>query len=119
MTADILTVSRAEPAGPVPVLAAAGEIDSDSRAVLSDAAEAALRDGGNRLVIDLAAVSFCDSGGLSLFVDLHRLTLSRGGALRLARPQPAVMSVIYATNLDRLLQLDPTVEDAVRALTTA
>jgi anti-sigma B factor antagonist len=118
MTADILTVTRADASGPVPVLAAAGEIDSDSRVLLSDAAEAALRDGENRLVIDLAEVSFCDSGGLSLFVDLHRLTLSRGGSLRLACVQPAVMSVVYATNLDRLLMLDPTVEDAVKALTT-
>jgi anti-sigma B factor antagonist len=115
MTDAILTVSRADSTGPVPVLAAAGEIDHDSRAVLSDAADAALRDGGSRLVIDMAAVSFCDSGGLSLFVDLHRLTSSRGGSLRLARVQPAVLSVILATNLDRLLGLDPTVEDAVRA----
>jgi anti-sigma B factor antagonist len=60
-------------------------------------------------------VSFCDSGGLSLFVDLHRATTARGGSLRLAGMQPPVRSVIDATNLDRLLPLHPTVDDAVHA----
>jgi anti-sigma B factor antagonist len=115
MTTQILTVTLAYPTGPVPVLAAAGELDIDSRTVLREAADAALRDSGNRLVIDLRAVSFCDSAGLSLFVDLHRLTTVRGGALRLACTQPPVLAVIGATNLDRLLHLDPTVEQAVRA----
>ncbi len=112
---QILTVTAADPAQPVAVLAAAGEIDHDSRDVLADAANAALQNGTSRLVIDLAAVSFCDSGGLSLFVDLHKATTAQGGSLRLAGAQPSVLSVIHATNLDRLLALDPTVADAVRA----
>jgi anti-anti-sigma factor len=115
MTDQMLTVTRADMAEPVPVLAAAGEIDHDSRELLRDAALLALGDRGSRLVLDLAGVSFCDSGGLSLFVDLHRLTTSRGGGLRLARAQPVVVSVLQATNLDRLLALDPTVEEAIRA----
>ena len=116
MTEQILTVSRADTTGPVPVLTVAGEIDHDSRDVLWDAANLALRDGGNRLVLDLGAVSFCDSGGLGLFLELHRLTTSRGGSLRLARVQPPVQMVLDVTNLDRLVRVDPTVEDALRAL---
>jgi anti-sigma B factor antagonist len=115
MTQDILTVTRADTTPSVPVLAAAGELDHDSCDLLRDAADAALPDRGNRLVIDLGAVSFCDSGGLSLLLDLHRLTTARGGSLQLARVQPPVLSVIHATSLDRLLNLCPTVEDAVRA----
>ncbi|GIG92195.1 STAS domain-containing protein [Plantactinospora endophytica] len=112
---EILTVSRADTTGSVPVLAAVGEIDHDSRDILREAADLALRDGGSRLVIDLGDVSFCDSGGLGLFLELHRLTTARGGALRLARVPPPVQLVLGATNLDRLLHLEPTVEDAVRA----
>lgn len=112
---QILTVTAADPAQPVAVLTAAGEIDHDSRDVLADAANAVLRNGTSRLVIDLGAVSFCDSGGLSLFVDLHKATTARGGSLRLACVQPDVEAVIHTTNLDRLLTLDPTVADAVRA----
>jgi anti-anti-sigma factor len=115
MTEQILTVVPQPATGPVAVLAAAGEIDHDSRDVLAAAAASVLRNGGSRLVIDLADVSFCDSGGLSLFLDLHRDTSARGGSLRLAGARPTVLAVIHATNLDRLLSLDATVEDAVRA----
>jgi anti-anti-sigma factor len=117
MTDQILTVTPVPTTEPVAVLTAAGEIDHDSRDVLSAAAADALGNGASRLVIDLAAVSFCDSGGLSLFLDLHRDTTARGGSLRLACVQPPVLAVIHATNLDRLLPMDATVEDAVRAAT--
>lgn len=115
MTDETLTVSTLHAPGPVTVLAVAGEIDHDSREVLGRAATAVLHDGGTRLVLDLAGVSFCDSGGLSLLVDLHRATAARGGSLRLACLQPDVLGVITATNLDRLLPVHPSVEDAVRA----
>ncbi len=115
MMEPILTVTETDTSEPVTVLAAAGEIDHDSRYVLGDAAADVLRRGDRRLIIDLSGVSFCDSGGLSLFLDLHRDTTAQGGSLRLARVQPPVLAVIRATNLDRLLPVDPTVEDAVRA----
>ena len=112
---QILSVTTAQTAEAVAVLTAVGEIDHDSRDVLDRAAAAVLQDRGSRLVIDLAGVSFCDSGGLSLFLDLHKATTARGGSLRLACAGPAVLSVIHTTNLERLLALHPTVEDAVRA----
>ena len=115
MMEPILTVVPARTTGSVTVLAAAGEIDHDSREVLSDAADAVLSEGCNRLVIDLTRVSFCDSGGLSLFLDLHKAAVAAGGSLRLAGAQPPVLAVVHATNLDRMLHLHDTVEDAVRA----
>ena len=115
MIEPILTVTTAAPAPGVTVLSAAGEIDHDSHHVLGDAAEAALRDSGGLLVIDLTEVTFCDSGGLSLFVGLHKRATATGGRLRLACPQPPVLAVLHATNLDRLLSVHPTVDEAVRA----
>ena len=115
MTEEILKVTAEDVPGLVTVLTAAGEIDHDSRDVLADAAEEVLQRRGVRLVIDLSAVTFCDSGGLSLFIDLHRRVTARGGSLRLASPQATVVTVLRATNLDRLLDLHPTVDDAVRA----
>ena len=104
----------------VPVLRPAGEVDL--------AAGGVLRPGWLTLcdvvrpelvVVDLAAVTFCDSGGLSLFIDLHQRLDTRGGSLGLAAVQAPVLSVLRAANLDRLLNLYPTVDDAVQAgLTT-
>ncbi|MDI6102686.1 STAS domain-containing protein [Actinoplanes sp. NEAU-A12] len=97
------------------VLSATGEIDGDSRKILGEAADAAIAAGQHRLVIDLTGVTFCDSGGLSLFVELHRRITALGGELRLAGLREMVATVVRATNLDRLLLLYPTVDEAVEA----
>jgi len=115
MTQQILTVTTRHPAPRLAVLSAAGELDHDSRTVLADAAETAVRGGRDLLVIDLTAVTFCDSGGLALFVELHRNATAGEGQVRLAGTQPPVLTVLHATNLDRILPLHPTVESAVRA----
>ena len=115
MTDEFLTVTAKSPAERTTVLTAVGEIDHDSRRTLDDAADEALRQGHHRLVIDLSEVTFCDSGGLNLFVDLHRKTIELNGGLRLAGMQPAVAAVVRATNLDRLLSLHPTADQAVAA----
>ena len=115
MMEQILTVTAADTGTPVTVLRAAGEIDHDSRHVLAEAADRAIREGRHRLVIDLTAVTFCDSGGLSLLVDLHKQTTALGGQLRLAGTQPPVTTVLQATHLDRLLPLHPTADEAVHA----
>jgi anti-anti-sigma factor len=115
MMEQFLTVTVKDLPGPVTVLTAAGEIDHDSQYVLDDAAGEVLERGGDRLVIDLSAVTFCDSAGLSLFIQLHRRLSDRGGSLCLASAQAPVLTVLRATNLDRLLALHSTVDDAVRA----
>lgn len=119
MMDPILTVTTNEIGQHVAVLSAAGEIDHDSRTILGDAADAVIRQGRDRLVVDLAGVTFCDSGGLSLFVDLHRRTAALCGRFHLAGARPAVSAVLQATNLDRLLAVHPTVEEAVDASTAA
>ena len=115
MTEPILTVATAAPEPGVTVVSAAGEIDHDSHHVLGDAVDTALRQGAERVVIDLTEVTFCDSGGLSLFVGLHKRVTAANGQLRLARPQPQVLAVLHATNLDRLLTVHATVDEAVQA----
>ena len=110
---QILTVTAPKPAQPVAVLAVVGEIDHDSQPLLRTITEKALARNRNRLVIDLSNVGFCDSGGLSLFVDIHKRAEAHGGWLRLAGTQRPVLSILQATNLDRLLALYGTTEAAV------
>jgi len=115
MTEQILTVTTRNATSRIAVLSAAGELDHDSRTILNDAAESAIRNGQDWLIIDLDAVSFCDSGGLALFVELHKLAAAGDGQLRLARPRPPVCAVLHATNLDRILALHSTVDAAIQA----
>ena len=101
-------------AGPptITVLVAEGELDHDSRRILQRNAREVLESGGCRLVIDLTRVTFCDSGGLSLFVELHRQAEAAAGWVRLAGAHGMVLSVLKATNLDRMFVLYDSVEAA-------
>lgn len=108
----MLTVTAHDQTPPMTRLDLAGEIDRDSRQLVLDAATAALARDRTRLVLDLSEVTFCDSSGLSVFVHLHRETAARGGWLRLAAAQPLVLTVLKVTNLDRLLALHSSVDDA-------
>jgi anti-anti-sigma factor len=107
-----LTVTTHDLAESMARLQAVGEIDRDSRDLLHDAAAKALTRGRNRLIMDLSEVTFCDSSGLSVFVQVHRETTAQGGWLRLAAVQPMVLTTLQVTNLDRLIEMHPTVEDA-------
>ena len=113
MIEQILAVQPLPGPPGVAVFAARGEIDHDSRRILQDSARTAMDDGVTRLVLDLSAVTFCDSGGLSLFVELHRRTTEAGGWVRLAGAQGMVLSVLKATNLDRMFVLYGTPEAAL------
>jgi anti-sigma B factor antagonist len=112
---EVLTVTVREADGGATVLTVGGEIDLDSAHVLGTAGEEALLDGVAALVLDLRGVTFCDSTGLKTFVQLHRLAADRGASLRLAGAPRPVSTVIKAVNLDRMLALHPTIEDALNA----
>jgi len=65
-------------------------------------------------VVDLSQVSFLDSSGLGVLVMVHRRIRAVGGSLRLAACQPEVVSIFHITALDRVIEMFPTVEDALR-----
>ncbi|WP_250002957.1 STAS domain-containing protein [Actinoplanes sp. M2I2] len=110
---DQLTVTVGKADGRVTVLTVGGELDRDIAHVLEEAGRAALGSGVERLVLDLGGLAFCDSSGLRTFVLLHRLAGERGASLRLAEVHPPVSTVIAVVNLDRMLALYPSVEDAL------
>lgn len=73
-------------------------------------------DRGAHLVVDLAPVSFLSSGGLGMFVKLSKRLHERGGALALARPQPAIDRILRMVGLESVLPTFPSVEAAARHL---
>ncbi len=74
-----------------------------------------LVNGGNaRVAVDLAAVDFMDSSGLGALVSGLKTARTAGGDLRLASASEQVSSVLRLTNLDRILSMHATVDDAYR-----
>jgi anti-sigma B factor antagonist len=69
----------------------------------------------SRIVLNLSEVTRMDSMGLGMLVR-HTYRLSkRGGAVRLAAPQPFIAHLLKITKLSEVLQSYPTEEDAIQS----
>ncbi|MFA7289713.1 MAG: STAS domain-containing protein [Melioribacteraceae bacterium] len=69
-----------------------------------------------KLVIDLSEVDYCDSSGLSAILLAFRIIQSAEGHIRLASPTKNVKTLIEISQLDRVLPVFNTVNEAVKEL---
>ena len=67
-----------------------------------------------RVVVDLQETSFLDSTAIGALVSAHRAALDGGGWVRLVAPRPHVLKVLQVTELDSLLGVRESVEDALQ-----
>jgi anti-sigma B factor antagonist len=74
-------------------------------------------EGVNKLIIDMSEVESCDSSGLSAILVANRLIHSSNGQMRIAAPSEKVFSLIKITQLDRVLPVCGTVDEALSDLT--
>ena len=72
--------------------------------------------GTNKLIVDLSEVETCDSSGLSALLVANRTLNSTNGSIRLVAPSEKVLTLIKITQLDRVLKVCDTVEDAIQEL---
>ncbi|MBU1099863.1 MAG: STAS domain-containing protein [Bacteroidetes bacterium] len=69
-----------------------------------------------KLVFDLSDVEYCDSSGLSAILLAFRILQSNEGHIRLASPTKNVKTLIEISQLDRILPICNTVNEAVKEL---
>lgn len=69
-----------------------------------------------KLVFDLSEIEYCDSSGLSAILLSFRILQSNDGHIRLASPQKSVRSLIEISQLNRVLPIKETVDEAVNEL---
>ncbi len=69
-----------------------------------------------KFIIDLSQVESCDSSGLSAILVANRIISTTEGQIRLASPSEKVLSLIKITQLDRVLTVTKTVEEALDQL---
>ena len=70
----------------------------------------------NKLVIDLSEVEYCDSSGLSAILLAFRMLQAVSGHIRIAAPKKNIRTLIEISQLDRILPITDTVDDAVNDL---
>ena len=96
---------------------AKGEVDSSTAGELSSQLEAALQQaesqGSRLLIVDLQGVTYFGSAGLNAVLDCHKQGLQVGTSVRLVADNGLVVRPIEVTNLDSVLELYPTLPDAL------
>jgi anti-anti-sigma factor len=99
------------------VVHASGEIDSSTAAKLRSQLASALKQAGSQdsrlLIVDLNGVTYFGSAGLNAVLDCHKQGLRAGTSVRLVADNGLVVRPIEVTNLDSLLDLYPTLPDAL------
>ena len=71
------------------------------------------KSGHLNLVLDLTEPRYCDSSGLSAVLVGNRLCRDEQGTFVLCGLQPAVEKLVQISQLDRVLNITPTVNEAV------
>ncbi|BCO37944.1 anti-sigma factor antagonist [Mycobacterium heckeshornense] len=96
-----------------------GDIDSGTVGELVSALTTALDEASTHparmLVVDLQAVTFFGSAGLNAVLDCHHAGAAAGTSVRLVADNAQVIRTIEVTNLDRVLDVYPTLTEALRS----
>ena len=71
------------------------------------------KDGVCNIILDLTETRYCDSSGLSSVLVANRLCKNDNGTLVLVGLQPSVRKLITISQLDSVLQIVPTVSEAI------
>ena len=71
------------------------------------------KDGVCNIILDLTETRYCDSSGLSSVLVANRLCKNDNGTLVLVGLQPSVRKLITISQLESVLQIVPTVNEAI------
>lgn len=99
----------------IAVIEISGTVDLYEGYQLRNEVKALLRSGAHNLIFDCREVNYVDSTGVGIFVQSRELARDEGGGLALVAPSPAFQKVLTTTQLDRLLPVFDTQEEALAA----
>jgi anti-sigma B factor antagonist len=74
---------------------------------------------GGKVILDLSGVHSIDSAGIGELASLHSLALAQNADLKYASPSPLVSDLLDLTNLDSVLEIHPSVPEALSAFQSA
>jgi len=72
-----------------------------------------LSDEINKFVVDMSEVEYCDSSGLSALLLAFRILQAEDGGIKIASPQKSVRTLIEISQLDKILPIYNSVEEAI------
>jgi anti-sigma B factor antagonist len=100
----------------VTLIALDGGLDHTTTALFISQMDGLLEEGAARVVVDLGHLSYASSWGLAAMVRVHHHFVARGGKVAFANLHSGIATILRLSHLDRLFDLFPTVQEAVRAI---
>jgi anti-sigma B factor antagonist len=95
------------------VIEVTGDLDLASSPALRHEVLALLNSGQRSIVLDLTSAGFLDSLGLGTIVAVWKRVRVHGGSFALVCPEPRLQRVFKVVDIDRILPLHATVDDAL------
>jgi anti-sigma B factor antagonist len=96
------------------VLPLKGEIDLHVSPSVTASLNAMIEKKPKRLVVDLSGVTYIDSAGLAALIEAMQKVEGYGGKFLLAGLQETVRSIFEISRLDRVFQIFPDADTALR-----
>lgn len=78
-----------------------------------------LLENGSKVVLDLSGVTSIDSAGIGELAYLHTWAREQNADLKFASPSPFVRDLLGLTNLDSVLEIHPSLCEALAAFQSA
>lgn len=103
------------PNGQVLLMELSGQLDGAACEFLFSVIDGELEDGRNKLIIDCEDLRFISSIGLGMLMRVHSKTKKIGGDVKLSRVHGVIAEVVKLVLLDKVLQIYPTIQDAIDA----
>jgi anti-anti-sigma factor len=101
--------------GEILVFRVSGRLETMECDYLSSAIDQQIQDGHKKVIIDCGELDYISSTGLGMLLRLHARQKKRGGVVKLARVQGTVAQLLEVVQLDRILNMYPTVQEAVES----
>jgi anti-sigma B factor antagonist len=101
------------------ILRADGGLNVEIAGQLGQELEQVVQSGIGKLIVDCGGLRWISSAGLGTLVRLHKRLRDRGGELKLAAIDAAVVRMLELTRLNRVFELYTTVGDARAAFRSA
>lgn len=92
------------------------DLEGDTSLAFKDRLKALIADGNVHVIVDLGNVGFLDSQGLGALISGLKVLRQVEGSFVLTNLSESVEAVLRITRLIRVLDIQPTVDDALRSL---
>ena len=99
--------------GSVQVVALSGTLESSNVSKLKQQLESLLKETPSGLVLDLESLDFLDSSGIGIILYGAKLSLNQRVPFFLSGPNEVVRQTIALTQIDRFLQVTPSLDVAL------